>query len=879
MKRRISCMGITAAHVALLLIMPLRSAAGNGRGDASPACFFAELNRAMGPKLEFADKDSTGVGAMQNATACLKALRWSAQVDERNEHAGETEADRERLCSLSAFPSSAAEALPERAWHSGKGVLFAVTAYVADMHNERITMLTLRSVRLFHPAADILVVDNASPSSMGRISGEGRSGSGGGVGGTKAGNSSNHGGYDSHAFFAQLPKALACAYSGCCDGEAGERLHGCNPSTSRETSASAFGSSSACGCCGRVVVERFLEAGATSKAMGSLREFGALAQAALHVHYLPAADPHHIVLLQSSTGLKRPIEFAALADAECPFTFLHMPYSWWCCQTQSAADVRMRTARWGLSCSEAAFSRHGFARSFMQSTPNSLWSASSHGAVVMTRGVLARLVAMGLFQLDVLDAMGNGRMCWETSAGLVGAWLAQERRMGASVAAGAANASAFRVKGGPLDARCIQPVAYKLHGNNIERMKDLNPKLQHLFKELAVRTTREAGKAVEETLPECTSWSGHAAHFRLALNSASATMARGGRWSRCAENASAAQAEVLTELPAASKIGPRRLGSIDGGGGSDVSAPPLDGRKQLAELRPVWMHKQRSEMGRQRLCVVVISAAPHAHLLPRVVHSVLASTLPPEQLIIALSGVSDSVCARANASISRVLATAPIMRLRLLCTERMRSSGQNRNRGAAACDLSNASADKDAFISFIDSDDELLPDRSATITALMRRHRADLGLHSYVGAKDCCHSPPRIITPEEAARLYAAMPRCTRVGFTSRCADPPASLACRLHDKCSTSRCAHMSRCVHFLPGSLTRVHYAHATVRASVFRSLKQREGAAYGKVEDSWFARDMAALGLRIVATDEALTMYNRTSGHIQPPGLLAKSKSGRS
>ena len=42
------------------------------------------------------------------------------------------------------------------------------------------------------------------------------------------------------------------------------------------------------------------------------------------------------------------------------------------------------------------------------------------------------------------------------------------------------------------------------------------------------------------------------------------------------------------------------------------------------------------------------------------------------------------------------------------------------------------------------------------------------------------------------------------------------------------------------------------------------------YGKLEDSWFARDAAALGLRIVVTNEALTVYNRTSGKIQPPGL---------
>ena len=179
-------------------------------------------------------------------------------------------------------------------------------------------MLTLRSLRLFHPAADILVVDNASPSGTGGAS------------------------YDSQPFFAKLNAVLPCGYTGCCEGEdRGVVLHGCHTSSS-------------CECCGRVSVQRTHDVGARSKAVGSLREFGALAQAALNVHYAPAHDPHHIVLLQSTTGLKRPISFGALDEAACPFSFLHLPYSMTCCQSDSAADVRMRTARWGLSCSTEA---------------------------------------------------------------------------------------------------------------------------------------------------------------------------------------------------------------------------------------------------------------------------------------------------------------------------------------------------------------------------------------------------------------------------------------------------------------------------------------------------------------------------------------------
>ena len=142
------------------------------------------------------------------------------------------------------------------------------------------------------------------------------------------------------------------------------------------------------------------------------------------------------------------------------------------------------------------------------------------------------------------------------------------------------------------------------------------------------------------------------------------------------------------------------------------------------------MSPSTSSSNATQLCVVVISAAPHAHLLPRVVRSVLASTLLPEQLIIALSGVDDTLCTGAHSSVSPImLAAAPTIEFRLLCTKQMRSSGQNRNRAAAACAASRASTHEDAFISFIDSDDLLLPTRLATITTLMREHRADLGLH------------------------------------------------------------------------------------------------------------------------------------------------------
>ena len=202
------------------------------------------------------------------------------------------------------------------------------------------------------------------------------------------------------------------------------------------------------------------------------------------------------MLLQHSTGLKRPVPLASLAP-HCPFTALHVPYSW------TIGNHTMRAARWGLSCSRAPLLTRGVSQAFIDSAPNRFWSVSSHGTVVMRRETLERMRALRLFELDVLEPMGAGRMCWETSAGLVGGWLAQVASQGQPAISGSHGGSAhatsrsahshadgvaqaFTSSGGFLDAACIHPVAYKMHGNNLESLSALNPKLQRHFKAVAV---------------------------------------------------------------------------------------------------------------------------------------------------------------------------------------------------------------------------------------------------------------------------------------------------------------------------------------------------------------------------------------------------------
>ena len=224
------------------------------------------------------------------------------------------------------------------------------------------------------------------------------------------------------------------------------------------------------------------------------------------------------------------------------------------------------------------------------------------------------------------------------------------------------------------------------------------------------------------------------------------------------------------------------------------------------------------------VCAVVISAAPHVPLIPRVVHSILVQTLKPIQVVVALSGVVESECAAVRATLHSLLlpAAAHTSRSqrqaiqgdtnpmdaalftpewRLLCTREARSSGQNRNAAAAAC---STFAKDDEYISFMDSDDMMLPRRLETMVRLMDAYNATIGLHSWLtaagtGAPGCCAVPPIIINPNEAhdhfMQLHSTVDRrCVNNHFKHGCtfggnSDSPVSRSdthCRLHDECTT---------------------------------------------------------------------------------------------
>jgi len=340
------------------------------------------------------------------AGECAATLRHSANNTKVGmSRTAETESDRQRICGQATLPDpTACRDNWHHRLHSGAGAMFIFAAYVQDTYNAYLAKLAVRSVRAFHPEATILIIDNASP---------------------------QHG-FNSSAHFFEGITQLPCGP--------------CQPAPKHVRSPRGEDHHQrGDGCaCGAIEVVRI-------HGRNSLREFGALAVAARRVASMSKASrPETLALVQHSTGLLAPVPFARLPP-HCPFVGLFIPYSW------QFKDYRAM-GRWGLACSEKAFGRLGVDRGFMKSPPNAFWSPSSNGAMLIRLAALEELAAVGMFNDPVVAKLATRHSCWETNSGLLGAWLAQNRSKAAH--------PSYSPRGTLLDAACVVPVGWKLHGLN-----------------------------------------------------------------------------------------------------------------------------------------------------------------------------------------------------------------------------------------------------------------------------------------------------------------------------------------------------------------------------------------------------------------------------
>lgn len=209
--------------------------------------------------------------------------------------------------------------------------------------------------------------------------------------------------------------------------------------------------------------------------------------------------------------------------------------------------------------------------------------------------------------------------------------------------------------------------------------------------------------------------------------------------------------------------------------------------------------------------VVVVPCIPkHLKHLPGLFKSINQQTLHPNEVIVTLSQTNQVDCKRYEEEYRKELNKE--IKLNFKCINCKNNSAENRNR--AITDYSNID-----FISYIDADDEMCPDRIKRMTDLMIKHNADMGLHSFDdGYSNRCKKGNKVILPAEMREIEK-----------------------------KNNKTLHISS---------IQVSHGHSMIRPIVIQNIKQDSKFGYG--EDSKFVREVIKKGYDVVYTDDSLSHY---------------------
>ena len=209
--------------------------------------------------------------------------------------------------------------------------------------------------------------------------------------------------------------------------------------------------------------------------------------------------------------------------------------------------------------------------------------------------------------------------------------------------------------------------------------------------------------------------------------------------------------------------------------------------------------------------VVVVPCIPkHLDHLPGLFKSINQQTLHPVKVIVTLSETNNYDCKRFEMMYRPHLES--YIELKFNCIDCKNNSAENRNRA-----ISNYEGID--FISYIDADDEMCPNRLKRMTDLMIQHNADMGLHSFDdGVNQRCETGNRVILAPEMRKIEK-----------------------------KNNKTLHISS---------IQVHHGHSMIKPKVIQNVKQDPKFGYG--EDSKFVREVIRKGYDVVYTDDKLSHY---------------------
>ena len=242
------------------------------------------------------------------------------------------------------------------------------------------------------------------------------------------------------------------------------------------------------------------------------------------------------------------------------------------------------------------------------------------------------------------------------------------------------------------------------------------------------------------------------------------------------------------------------------------------------------------------MCAAIPCAQHHwGPLLQRSLRSVAKQTRRVDQVVVAVSLVGLSPEARERKCAARQTQLSTWFDgAKLVCVEAVKGSRTHAaNRNVAGRQCGNAT-----WVAFIDADDEMQPERVMRMIDVMRRAKADIGLHSYVYRQ----SQPRLasLSAVSSATTYGAhLPAGSR--------EPTIRSPSVLYRAANAS-----SRRFMLMAPLNCKTHHGHSFVRRSVLSEVPQPEEKEQYRQEDvAWVDRSMRA-GVRVVHTDEELSVY---------------------
>lgn len=210
--------------------------------------------------------------------------------------------------------------------------------------------------------------------------------------------------------------------------------------------------------------------------------------------------------------------------------------------------------------------------------------------------------------------------------------------------------------------------------------------------------------------------------------------------------------------------------------------------------------------------VVVVPCVPkHLSYLPGLFDSINKQTLHPTKVIVTLSQTNDYDCKRFEIMYRQSLDSD--IDLEFKCVKCKNNSAENRNR--AVTNFKGID-----YIAYMDADDEMCPDKLKRMSELMKKHNADMGLHSFDNGdnRNKCKKGNRVILAPEMRKIEK-----------------------------ENNKTLHLAS----IP-----VHHGHSMIKPKVIQKIKQDPYFGYG--EDSKFVRDVIQSGFNVIYTNDQLSHY---------------------